>query len=213
MKMKTFRPQGILEELVMKKDGSEELVEKILNGERLSRPDIFAEEKFFALPLMPALLLSLMGLPKAMRPQALSFTACRLGCDSEVHRFLEEEFASDDSPGEPCAGERRLFMAIVEKDELVVQALASYDPCYITTELPLSLLPALLALSSKTRKILFSRGFYAGALVRFFQKMDAHYRAMESSEKMDECSVLANEIIPVFFQEGYEDEDLESYGE
>ncbi len=68
--MLKFTPKDALEKSVLKKDNYDVIVQ-IMEGERLSRPDVFAEPETFQLTLEAAMMLAFIGLPKEMNPEAI----------------------------------------------------------------------------------------------------------------------------------------------
>ena len=68
--MSKFKAHGTLEELVLEGD-NENIIINIMDGKRLSRPDIFAQDEAQGLNLNAAMMLALIGLPKEMRQDAV----------------------------------------------------------------------------------------------------------------------------------------------
>lgn len=210
--MSKFKPKGILEKLVLKRD-NREIIIKIMEGERLSRSDIFAEDAAFQLNLETAMMLAHIGLPESMHDDAIDIVRQKCGEDSEMFEFLFVEYKQSDKGNEPEEGEARLLKAIRENDELVVVALIDHGDCRITEDFPDEYIPFLGALSSNVRPKLFFYGFYARPLVLLLHKLispeskDITIPPEVKQLNYDTRRALINEIMPVLMRDVIDVED------
>ncbi len=170
--MSNFKAHGTLEELVLEGD-NENIIINIMDGKRLSRPDIFAEDEAQGLNLNAAMMLALIGLPKKMRQDAVKIVLEKCGEDSEMFRFIINAFGIVEDDDVPDDKELRCLKAIREKDELVVAALSCYVAGALVHELSDELITAVNAMSPETREVLFIYGFDVKPLVLFLKKLMA----------------------------------------
>ena len=215
--MSKFIPKDALEKSVLKKDNYHVIVQ-IMDGERLSRPDIFAQPEAFQLTIEAAMMLAFIGLPKKMRQDAIDIVREKCGEDSEMFEFLSDEFRQCEKSSEPDEEETRLLRAIREKDEQVIIALIDESEYYINNPLPDTHIPSLQDLSSTVRKELFRHGFYTRPLILLLHKLisleskdidvPSEVRQLEDDERM----TLINEIIPVLLRQK-DDDDVEEDSE
>ena len=211
--MSKIIPKDSLEKSVLKKDNYHVIVQ-IMDGERLSRPDIFAQPEAFQLTIEAAMMLAFIGLPKEMRQDAINIVCDKCGEDSEMFEFLSCEFKQCENQSEPDEEETRLLRAIREKDEQVIIALIDESEYYINNPLPDKDIPCLVELSSTVRKELFRHGFYTRPLVLLLHKLispeskdidvPSEVRQLEDDERM----TIINEIIPVLLRQK-DDDDVE----
>ena len=216
--MSKFTPKNALEKSVLKKDNYHVIVQ-IMDGERLSRPDIFAQPEAFQLTIEAAMMLAFIGLPTEMRQDAIDVVREKCGEDSEMFEFLSGEFRQCENQSEPDEEENRLLRAIREKDEKVIIALIDESEYYINNPLPDTDIPCLVELSSAVRTALFRHGFYTRPLVLLLLKLispetkDIDVPSEVQRLDYNERSAIINEIMPVLLRQkdGDDvDEDSES---
>ena len=212
--MSKFTPKDALEKSVLKKDNYDVIVQ-IMEGERLARPDFFAEPETFQLTLEAAMMLAFIGFPKEMRQDAIDMVREKCGEDSEMFEFLSGEFRQCENQTEPDDEEMRLLRAIREKDEQVIIALIEQREYYINNVFPDTDIPCLVELSSMVREELFRHGFYTRPLVLLLHKLispeskdiDVPLEVMKL-EYDDRCAII-NEILPVLLRKSEEGDDDE----
>ena len=210
--MSKFTPKDALEKSILKKDNYDVIVQ-IMEGARLSRPDVFAEPEAFQLTLEAAMMLAFIGLPKRMRQDAIDRVREKCGEDSDMFEFLSGEFRQCENQTEPDDEERRLLRAIREKDEQVIIALIDQREYYINNVLPDDDIPCLGELSSTVREELFQHGFYTRPLVLLLHKLispeskDIDVPSEVMQLEYDNRRKMINEIMPILLRQ--EDDDVE----
>ena len=211
--MLKFKPKDALEKSVLKKDNYDVIVQ-IMEEERLSRPDVFAEPETFQLTLEAAMMLAFIGLPKEMRQEAIDVVREKCGEDSEMFEFLSGEFSQCENQAEQDEEETRLLRAIREKDEQVIIALIDESEYYINNPLPDMDIPCLGELSSTVREELFRHGFYTRPLILLLHKLispeskDIDIPSEVMQLEYDDRRAMINEIMPVLLRQE-DDDDVE----
>ena len=211
--MSKFKPKDTLEKSVLEKDNYHVIVQ-IMEGERLSRPDVFAEPETFQLTLEAAMMLAFIGLPKEKRQEAIDVVREKCGEDSEMFEFLSGEFSQCENQTEPDEEEARLLRAIREKDEQVIIALIDENEYYINNPLPDADIPCLGELSSSVREELFRHGFYTRPLILLLHKLispeskDIEVPSEVIRLEFDDRRTMINEIMPVLLRQE-DDDDVE----
>ena len=210
-----FKPQNPLEEAVMKADSNLAIIQ-IMEGHRLTRPDVWVQEPVTQLTLSAAMMMAHIGVPEDLRDATLDYVKDRCGEDSELFDFLLGEF--NHSPSPLSTEEERLLRAIREEDEFVVVAISKLDGFLFSEKLPLKYLPFLKTLSPECRDILFHDGCYPYSLVMLLKdliapdlkgvKVPVQVQALTYDKRIG----MINEILSVLMHSG-EEEDEEEDGD
>ncbi|MBR4517715.1 MAG: hypothetical protein IKO65_01805 [Victivallales bacterium] len=205
--MKKFTPKDTLEELVKKGD-NREIIGAVLDGEMLSRPDVFLTHEFQSLWIETARMLALMALPKSLRREALELALWKAGENSEIYVFLKVNFENSENKPRPDNEELRLHKLIEEEDIEQLENFLDEDDAK-TRSFPLELLPHLAKLPVELQRKLLREGLDSFAQVMLCSALceDDDTAASEVMKlSYDEKCGLVNLLIPILMRDDSSDQ-------